>query len=245
MRLRKGRIFAVRGDCRSKIGGAGWADGVAADLALVWARMRSKSAVEGSGRGVREHLKPSCAAAGIGEHIAAGRAAEDVEVEGGLIGGRERAVEHVGQHVLALRAGHIACACFAGLDEVCHLIPPALLYVGVALQVPPRPRLMRLFTVSFGDFQDHGNLFIIHVLQVAQNDCLAEFGGDLAEGVLNASLKLQAGDVVLLGRAGVGEAVGRVGLSSSPSKLASSESVERSKRVAAEVVDEQVAGEGW
>ena len=51
-----------------------------------------------------EHRHPGGSALGVGEHGGAAGAADHVEVEGGLVGGGESAVECVGEHGLALCA---------------------------------------------------------------------------------------------------------------------------------------------
>ena len=66
--------------------------------------MMRSSRVRGLGPGRLEHLHPGGSALGIGEHGGAAGAADHVEVEGGLVGGGECAVECVGEHGLALCA---------------------------------------------------------------------------------------------------------------------------------------------
>jgi hypothetical protein len=58
----------------------------------------------GLGPGEPEHLQPGGSTLGIGHHAAAGDATEKMEIEGGLIGGGESAVERVREHSLALGA---------------------------------------------------------------------------------------------------------------------------------------------
>ena len=62
---------------------------------------------QGGGRlgpGGLQHLHPGGSALGVGHHGGAVGATDEVEVEGGLVGGGEGAVERVGEHRLTLGA---------------------------------------------------------------------------------------------------------------------------------------------
>ncbi len=99
------------------------------------------------------------------------------------------------------------------------------------------------FYGSFGNPENLGYLFVIHILEIAKYNRFAELGGELFEGVLDADLELEAGDVVLLRGPGVGQAVGHGGAVF----FAVEGGVEgvggAVEPGAAEVVDEEVAGE--
>ena len=67
------------------------------------------------------------------------------------------------------------------------------------------------FHRSFGDPENLRYFFVIHIFQIAKYNCFAEFGGELFKRVLDADFELEAGDVLFLGLAGVGEPVGHRG----------------------------------
>jgi hypothetical protein len=67
------------------------------------------------------------------------------------------------------------------------------------------------FYRSFGDPENLRYLFVIHIFEIAKYNCFAELGGELFERVLDADFEFEAGDVLLLGGAGIGEAVGHGG----------------------------------
>jgi hypothetical protein len=99
------------------------------------------------------------------------------------------------------------------------------------------------FDGSLGDAENLGYLFVIHIFEIAKYNCFAKFWGELFERVLDADLEFEAGDVLFLGLAGVGETVGHGGAV----VLAVEGSVEglagAVEAGAAKVVDQEVAGE--
>jgi hypothetical protein len=100
------------------------------------------------------------------------------------------------------------------------------------------------FDGSFGNAENLGYLFVIHILQIAKNYSFAELWRELFEGILDADFEFEAGDVMLLGGSGVGEPVGHGGAV----LFAVEGSVEgvggAVQAGAAEVIDQEVAGEG-
>ena len=152
----------------------------------------------GSGAGVLQHLQPSGSALSVGEHLRCRGRPQHVAVEGGLVGGGERAVERVGEHRLALRA---VCA-VAGLAASASCprtaasgLPNCLLSASLnhlpfyTLQKPckfPAAAADAALHGALGDAQNLRNLLVIHVFQVAQDDRLAQLRRELRERLLDA-----------------------------------------------------------
>jgi hypothetical protein len=100
------------------------------------------------------------------------------------------------------------------------------------------------FDRSLGDAENLGYLFVIHIFEIAKYNCFAELWGKLFERVLDADFEFEAGDVLFLGLAGVGEPVGHGGAV----VLAVEGGIEglagAVEAGAAKVVHQEVAGEG-
>jgi hypothetical protein len=67
------------------------------------------------------------------------------------------------------------------------------------------------FYCSFRYPEDLRYLFVIHIFQIAKYNRFAELRRKLFEGVLDPDFELEAGDVLLLGGAGVGEPIAHGG----------------------------------
>jgi hypothetical protein len=67
------------------------------------------------------------------------------------------------------------------------------------------------FYGTFGDSENLGYLFVIHILEIAKYNCFAKLWGELFQGGLDADFEFEAGYVLLLGGPGVGEAVAHGG----------------------------------
>ena len=100
------------------------------------------------------------------------------------------------------------------------------------------------FYGSFGNAKNLGYLFVIHIFEIAKNNCFAELRGELFKRMLDADLELEAGDMVLLGGPGVGEAVGHGGAVLFAVKGGVQGVAGAVEAGAAEVVHEEVAGQG-
>ena len=180
-----------------------------------------------------------------------------VDVEDGLVGGGERAVERVGEHSLALGA----VAAVSGLLAAWRDFVPELGSLGAelsavrhlnhlpfyTLQKPckfPAAAADAAFDGALRDAENLRNIFVVHIFKVAEDDCLAQFGEswasacwmrtfssrpaacDSCEGRGSARRSAMVGPSSVVGQAGVE----RVGGAVQPR--------------AAEVVDQQVAGQG-
>ncbi len=117
-----------------------------------------------------EHLHPGGSALCVGQHGGASSTANHVEVKGGLVGGGESAVECVGQHGLALCAvlrvaGATGTAgLFATeLAEVWHLDHLPFYTVQKPCKFPPTAADAAFYR-SFGNAENLGYLFVIHIL---------------------------------------------------------------------------------
>jgi hypothetical protein len=100
------------------------------------------------------------------------------------------------------------------------------------------------FYRSFRYAENLRYLFVIHIFEIAKYNCFAELGGELFECVLDADFEFEAGDVLFLGRPGIGETVGHGGavlftVEAGVEGVAGSVQAGTTK-----VVHEEVAGEG-
>jgi hypothetical protein len=67
------------------------------------------------------------------------------------------------------------------------------------------------FYRAFGDSENLRYLFVIHILQIAKDNCFAKLWRELFEGALDSGLEFEAGDVMLLGGCRIGESVAHGG----------------------------------
>jgi hypothetical protein len=100
------------------------------------------------------------------------------------------------------------------------------------------------FHGSFGNAENLGYLFVIHIFEIAKYNRFAELWGELFESVLDPDLEFEAGDVVLLRGPGIGESVGHGGAILFAVEGGVEGVAGAVEAGAAEVVDEEVAGEG-
>jgi len=99
------------------------------------------------------------------------------------------------------------------------------------------------FYRSFGDAENLGYLFVIHILQIAKDNSFAKFGGELFECVLDLDLELEARDVVLLRGLWVGKAIAHGGAVLFTVEGGVEGVTGAVEAGAAKVIDQQVAGE--
>ena len=100
------------------------------------------------------------------------------------------------------------------------------------------------FYRTFGNAENLGYLFVIHILEIAKNNSFAKLGRELFEGVLDPDFELETGDVLLLRGPGVGEPVGHGGTIFFAVEGGIEGLGGALEAGAAEVVDQEIAGEG-
>src|ERR1700722_15593268 len=161
-----------------------------------------------------QHLHPGGSAPSVGKHRAATFAANHMKVKGCLIGGGECAVECVGEHRLTLGAMFRVCRLrgfrAAELVDVRHLNHLPF----YTLQKPckfPTTATDAAFYSSFRNAEHLGDLFIIHVFEVTQNNSFAQLRRELFESALDPGLEFETGYVMFLGWPGIGQPLGHGG----------------------------------
>ena len=173
--------------------------------------MRSKSCAEGSGRGVLSISSQAASTAGVGEGSRAIGTGGDVAIEENLIGRGEKIVDRIGQEFFAVPALGVGGGPESfELEVICHLYDLPFYTLQQSCQFRPAAA-DTAFNGSFGNFEHEGDLLVIHVFEVAENDGLAELGREFLERALDGSFKLEAAVLLLLAGRGVGQALGHGG----------------------------------
>ena len=169
-----------------------------------------------------------------------------MKVKGCLIGGRECAVECVGEHRLTLGAMFRVCRLrgfrAAELVDVRHLNHLPF----YTLQKPckfPTTATDAAFYSSFRNAEHLGDLFIIHVFEVTQNNSFAQLRRELFESALDPGLEFETGYVMFLGWPRIGQPLGHGGTVFFAVEGGVEGVAGAVEAGAAEVVDEEVPGQ--
>src|ERR1700722_5586234 len=100
------------------------------------------------------------------------------------------------------------------------------------------------FDGALRDAQHLGDLFVIHVFEVPKNNSFAELRRELFEGSLDAGLEFEPGDMMLLRGPWIGQPIGHRGAVLFAVEGGVEGVAGPVKTGAAEVVDEEVSGQG-